>query len=62
MIDEPHGKSIYGGTLAAPVFRRIMQRSLHYLATRSELGVGQQQKPLSPARAVEFQQVAFHNN
>lgn len=62
MIDEPHGKSIYGGTLAAPVFRRIMQRSLHYLATRSELGVGQQQKPLSPARSVEFQQVALYAN
>ena len=36
-IDEPHGKSIYGGAVAAPVFKRIMQRTLHYLSTRNEL-------------------------
>lgn len=34
IMDEPRGKSIYGGTLAAPVFRRIMQRTLHYLTTK----------------------------
>jgi cell division protein FtsI (penicillin-binding protein 3) len=39
VIDEPHAKTIYGGTLAAPVFQRIMQRSLHLLATRNELKV-----------------------
>ncbi len=33
-VDEPHTTSIYGGTLAAPVFQRIMQRSLHFLSTR----------------------------
>lgn len=59
MIDEPRGKSIYGGTVAAPVFRRIMQRSLHYLATRSELGVGQPRHSPAPIRAAEFQQVVF---
>lgn len=37
MIDEPRGGSIYGGALAAPVFRRVMQRSLHYLTTRNEI-------------------------
>jgi cell division protein FtsI/penicillin-binding protein 2 len=36
-IDEPHGGSIYGGTLAGPVFKKIMQRSLQLLATRNEL-------------------------
>ena len=35
-IDEPKGV-IYGGAVAAPIFKRIMQRSLHYLATRQEL-------------------------
>lgn len=33
-VDEPRTNSIYGGTLAAPVFQRIMQRSLHFLATQ----------------------------
>lgn len=40
LMDEPHAKTIYGGTLAAPVFRRIMQRSLHFLATKNELENG----------------------
>ena len=59
MIDEPGGEVIYGGALAAPVFRRIMQRGLHYLATRSELGVSQPGRmPRQPVIA-EFQQVVF---
>ncbi len=37
VIDEPHTKSIYGGTLSAPVFQRIMQRSLHLISTRDQL-------------------------
>jgi cell division protein FtsI (penicillin-binding protein 3) len=37
MVDEPNTTSIYGGTLAAPVFKRIMQRTLHYLSTRESL-------------------------
>lgn len=36
-VDEPRTTSIYGGTLAAPVFQRIMQRSLHFLATRQDI-------------------------
>lgn len=37
-IDQPSPKvSIYGGTVAAPVFKRIMQRTLHLLATRHEI-------------------------
>lgn len=36
-VDEPHAGTIYGGTLAAPVFKRIMQRSLHMLMTRNEI-------------------------
>jgi cell division protein FtsI (penicillin-binding protein 3) len=36
-VDEPSQKvSIYGGAIAAPVFRRIMQRTLHTLTTRHE--------------------------
>jgi cell division protein FtsI (penicillin-binding protein 3) len=30
IIDEPHG-SIYGGSVAAPVFKRVVQRTLRYL-------------------------------
>jgi len=37
IVDEPHAKSIYGGVLAAPVFKRIMQRTLHYLTTKEGL-------------------------
>ncbi len=37
VVDEPHGGTIYGGTLAAPVFQRIMQRSLHVISAENEL-------------------------
>ena len=37
MIDEPNTNTIYGGTLAAPVFSRVMQRTLHTLATQEML-------------------------
>lgn len=37
IIDEPHTDTIYGGTLAAPVFKRIMQRTLHYYGMSKEL-------------------------
>ena len=37
VIDEPHKVSIYGGTLAAPVFKNTMTRVLHLLATRHQL-------------------------
>ena len=30
MIDEPKG-AIYGGSVAGPVFRRVVQRTLRYL-------------------------------
>lgn len=30
-VDEPRGKSIYGGSVSAPAFSRIMKRSMHYL-------------------------------
>ena len=39
VLDSPHGESqnLYGGKLAAPVFRRIMERSLRYYEVPSEL-------------------------
>ncbi len=40
VIDEPNTTSIYGGTLAAPVFNRIMKRALNHLTTQRELGEG----------------------
>jgi cell division protein FtsI/penicillin-binding protein 2 len=45
IMDEPHAKTIYGGTLAAPVFQRIMDRSFKFLATKNQLGVGSARKP-----------------
>jgi len=45
-IDEPSG-SIYGGVVAAPVFRRIMQRVLHHLTTEQHLSATDQ-NPLVP--------------
>ena len=36
-IDEPDTTSIYGGVLAAPVFKRIMERSFRLLAKREYL-------------------------
>jgi cell division protein FtsI (penicillin-binding protein 3) len=53
IIDEPHTKSIYGGTLAAPVFKRMMERSFKFLATRNELGTGKDRAPqLRPEQRV----------
>ena len=37
MVDEPHTSTIYGGMLAAPVFKRVMQRTLHLLMTRNQV-------------------------
>jgi cell division protein FtsI (penicillin-binding protein 3) len=37
IIDEPNTTSIYGGTLAAPVFKRVIKRTLHHLSTSSGL-------------------------
>ncbi|RMD87882.1 MAG: penicillin-binding protein 2, partial [Candidatus Dadabacteria bacterium] len=39
IIDEPKGGSIFGGTVAAPVFRRIMIRTLNYLGMQAGSGV-----------------------
>jgi hypothetical protein len=38
IMDEPRAKSIYGGTLAAPVFQKVMERSFKFLATKNQLG------------------------
>ena len=35
-IDEPSGGVIYGGALAAPVFQRVMERTVNYLGQRFE--------------------------
>ena len=37
IADEPGGRSIYGGSVAAPVFKSIIQRSLAYLSRHFEL-------------------------
>jgi cell division protein FtsI (penicillin-binding protein 3) len=42
LVDEPDADSIYGGTLAAPIFQRIMERTLRILAMDEEIGHEQQ--------------------
>lgn len=37
VVDRPNTTSIYGGTLAAPVFKQVMERSLRTLATTATL-------------------------
>jgi len=37
VVDEPHAGSIYGGAVAAPIFKRIMQRSVYLLTTQNQL-------------------------
>jgi cell division protein FtsI (penicillin-binding protein 3) len=37
VVDRPNTTSIYGGTLAAPVFNQVMERSLRTLATTATL-------------------------
>lgn len=49
VIDEPHTGTIYGGTLAAPVFKRIMRRSLHFLTTQQDIGEGPESEPVDAA-------------
>ncbi len=39
VVDEPHAGSIYGGSVAAPVFQKVMKRVLHLLSTQVELNV-----------------------
>ena len=37
VVDEPHKGSIYGGTVAAPIFKKVMTRVLYLLATRQRV-------------------------
>jgi cell division protein FtsI (penicillin-binding protein 3) len=48
VIDEPQGK-YYGGTVAAPVFRRIASETLNYLNIPPRSGV----KRLATSRRIE---------
>lgn len=45
IMDEPHAKSIYGGTLAAPVFQRVIDRSFRFLSTKRQLGADKPRQP-----------------
>jgi cell division protein FtsI (penicillin-binding protein 3) len=36
VVNEPHGRSYYGGLVAAPAFRRIVERTLRYLRVTPE--------------------------
>lgn len=49
-IDEPDTTSIYGGTLAAPVFQRIMERVLNYFAVEGGITGSRPPVELAPRR------------
>lgn len=44
IVDEPAGGSIYGGAVAAPIFQKIIKRSLQVISTRNELDTKNIQK------------------
>ncbi len=57
IMDEPNTKSNYGGTLAAPVFQRVMDRTFRFIATRNELGVGGSRSPfIVPERSIDIKE------
>lgn len=38
IVDEARSNTIYGGTLAAPIFRRVMQRTVQSMVTKDQIG------------------------
>ncbi|KUO52488.1 MAG: stage V sporulation protein D [Desulfitibacter sp. BRH_c19] len=52
VIDEPQGYPYYGGTVAAPIFKRVVEDSLHYL------GVAPQYNP-DEKEQTENQQISL---
>lgn len=52
VIDEPQGYPYYGGTVAAPIFKRVVEDSLHYL------GVAPQYNP-DEREQIEVQKVSL---
>jgi cell division protein FtsI (penicillin-binding protein 3) len=52
-VDEPTSSSIYGGVLAAPVFQRVMGRSLSTLVTRRELSMSNRESSESKESSPE---------
>ncbi|WP_338819360.1 Stage V sporulation protein D [Moorella thermoacetica] len=49
-IDEPKGYPYYGGTLAAPIFQRVVADALHYLKVPPQYDSkqGSEEKPAAP--------------
>lgn len=51
VIDEPQGYPIYGGQLAAPIFKAVVEDSLRYLGVVSQLGKeDQEEKDTAPVK------------
>ena len=40
VIDSPHGKGYYGGAVAAPIFKRVAERTVRYLGIGPTVGEG----------------------
>ncbi|GAW92150.1 stage V sporulation protein D [Calderihabitans maritimus] len=49
VIDEPKGYPYYGGTVAAPVFKRVMEDSLRYLGVPVRYDPNEREKISQPA-------------
>ncbi|MGB9782484.1 MAG: stage V sporulation protein D [Moorellaceae bacterium] len=54
VVDEPKGYPYYGGTVAAPVFQRVVADTLRYLQVPPQYGEGQKQEE---KKAVEVPRV-----
>ncbi|MBE3572248.1 MAG: stage V sporulation protein D [Moorella humiferrea] len=48
-IDEPQGYPYYGGTVAAPIFQRVVSDALHYLKVPPQYDSGKKEGEVSPA-------------
>lgn len=59
MVDEPSNGAIYGGTLAAPVFKKVMVRALQHLSTKNELIPQEEVLPALPQARTDIRPVAY---
>lgn len=58
MVDEPSSGGIYGGTHAAPVFKKVMVRALQHLSTKSEL-IPQEELPIIQVPRTDVRPVVY---
>lgn len=50
VIDEPQGYPYYGGTLAAPIFKSVVEDSLRYMGVISQFSEGEEEQNILPVK------------